>query len=282
MGFWCYGVFLARTVLHFLMPFPSVMISPVFRPCPLKILPDLNFLVRNLHYECFIHFTVRKQSLAMSTSSKHRSYPSGWGLFRKLLIYICLFANPMKVQRPPTSPRHSSLSSSRISLEPKLEIIHHSGAALERSQSTISTNRFSGIQEPDSPATCLALKITRSRLRYKYTDLTTNPGIVLAQKSSKITHCADIQIHITLPNGAELPVPLTRNIDSNIADLIKIIRAECQIVYPHLYKEMKNPAFQFYLQIDSTNEFLMPKMFLHELRVVRECLKQNLPLKEKG
>ena len=104
----------------------------------------------------------------------------------------------MSRQVPPSSPaRLSSLSSSshhRISLEPKLEIIHQSNHALERSQSSISSNRFSGYQEPDSPATCLALKIMRSRLRYKYDDLNTNPGVVYAQKSSRISHCADVKV----------------------------------------------------------------------------------------
>ena len=134
-------------------------------------------------------FSERKQSL----SKVRNSYPAS-----------------VSRQVPPSSPaRLSSLSSSshhRISLEPKLEIIHQSSShALERSQSTISSNRFSGYQEPDSPATCLALKIMRSRLRYKYDDLNTNPGVVYAQKSSRISHCADVKVGIfKLPPYASL------------------------------------------------------------------------------
>ena len=71
--------------------------------------------------------------------------------------------------------------------------------------SILSQSRFSGIQEPDSPATCLAFKVTRARLKYKFSDSHTNSGLVKALVSFPISHCADIRIQITLPDESTLP-----------------------------------------------------------------------------
>ena len=119
----------------------------------------------------------------------------------------------------------------------------------------------------------------RARLRYRADDVTTNPGIVFAKRSSRITHCADVKILVSLPNGAEFPNAFTRNIESNCGDLAKIIRAECQIVHTQLCPAMRDPSFQFLFQVDATAEFLKPKMMLHELHIVRECLKLNIPMR---
>lgn len=161
----------------------------------------------------------------------------------------------------------TSLSSADVR---PIEIIH----PIQRPHS-IGSHRYSGLQEPDSPSTCLAYKITRTRSKFKFDDLETNSGIIYAPLSSKISHCADIKVLVKLSNGSNLPNPLIRSLDSSIQDLIKMIRLECSVrqFFPQI--EHNN----FILQIDSTNEFLSPKMFLHSLFIVRHCLKLNKSLK---
>ena len=71
------------------------------------------------------------------------------------------------------------------------------------------------------------------------------------------------KVSVSLPNGIELPTSFTRNIDSSISDLIKIIRAECQIVHPSLYVPMRDPLFQFVLQ---ARALLLDLMFFETIQ----------------
>ena len=82
----------------------------------------------------------------------------------------------------------TSLSDFRSGDVRPIEIIH----PIQRPNS-IGSHRYSGLQEPDSPSTCLAYKITRTRSKFKFDDLETNSGIIYAPLSSKISHCADIK-----------------------------------------------------------------------------------------
>jgi hypothetical protein len=138
------------------------------------------------------------------------------------------------------------------------ESSRHSGhESSSRPHSGINLNqnfnqRYSGlIQEADSPATCLALKITRTRLCYKYSDLKTNSGIIFATSSSSISHCADIKINIYLPNNYQMPKPIVRSLDSSVYSLMQLIRAECKI--RNIFPPISAPDFNFLLQIDSTD-----------------------------
>ena len=133
-------------------------------------------------------------------------------------LNICIKSLPKTFS---ISKNHNNSSNDKLfrpnSLQPRHSLTNH--------------HRYSGtLQEPDSPATCLAFKITRTRLKYKWTDLETNSGIIYSPLASKISHCADIKVIIVLPNGTQIPNPLVRNIDSSICDLIKLIRFRFYIV----------------------------------------------------
>lgn len=90
-----------------------------------------------------------------------------------------------------------------------LDIDRRNRISSDPSASRINHSRFSGIQEPDSPATCLAFKVTRARLKYKYSHRETNSGIIQARISTPISHCADIRVHVSLPDNTTLP-PIPR------------------------------------------------------------------------
>ena len=113
---------------------------------------------------------------------------------------------------PPSVPQRRPSVAPRAIQHGSIEIDRRNRISSDPNQpSRISQSRFSGIQEPDSPATCLAFKVTRARLKYKHSDPITNSGIIHALISSPISHCADIRVHVTLPDQTNLP-PIPRSI----------------------------------------------------------------------